>query len=143
MKIILPRKEVSTELGAVHADHEGLPAHGGHEVRPRGLWLSRFGEVGEAADLVDFHRAVALAPLTPAGQEPGDQLFAAGGRDWQAVIEDRLLLPFQRNTAGNWSGPDTLSMSSGVALKGMCCGHGLARMAVRKPPWAGSGSARR
>jgi hypothetical protein len=46
------------------------------------------------------------------------------------------------SSKSNWSGPDTLSMSSGVTLKGACCGHGLTRMAVRKPPWAESGSAR-
>ena len=37
------------------ADHEGLPAQGGHEMRPRGLWPSRLDEVSEFADLVDFH----------------------------------------------------------------------------------------
>jgi hypothetical protein len=33
------------------ADHEGFPAHLGHELRPPGLRPSRPGEVGELADL--------------------------------------------------------------------------------------------
>ena len=53
-------------LVAGGADHEGLPAHLGHELRPRGLWLSRPGEVGEFADLVDFHPGTLVAPLAPA-----------------------------------------------------------------------------
>ena len=65
-----------------------------------GLGRSRLAEVGQLADLVRLHRAALLAPLTPAAQEPGDQLLAAdGGRDRQAVIQDRLLAPFERDTA--------------------------------------------
>ena len=84
---------------AGRADHEGLPAHGGHEVRPLGLRPSRPGEVGEGADLVDFHRGALLTPLAPACQEPDGQLLAAGSRDGLAVGEDRFLLPYQRDAA--------------------------------------------
>ena len=44
--------------------------------RPRGLRSSRLGEVGELADLVDFHgpRARRFAPVR---EEPGDQFLAA------------------------------------------------------------------
>lgn len=42
-------------LVAGAAGYEGFPAHPGHEVRPSGLWPSCPGEVGEFADLVDFH----------------------------------------------------------------------------------------
>jgi excinuclease ABC subunit A len=52
-------------LVAGRADHEGLPAHGGHEVRPRGLRSSWPGEVGKLADLVDFHHGALFAPLAP------------------------------------------------------------------------------
>jgi hypothetical protein len=45
----------------VAADHEGLPPLLGHVLCPRGLWLSRLGEVGEFSDLVDFHLVVVLA----------------------------------------------------------------------------------
>jgi hypothetical protein len=86
-------------LVAGGAGHEGLPAHGGHELGPRGLWPSRPGEVGEFADLVDFHPGTLVAPLAPPGAEPDDQLPAAGGRGGLAVGEDRLSLPFERDAA--------------------------------------------
>src|SRR5437867_4692302 len=86
-------------LVAGDADDERLPAHLGHALRPRGLRASRPGEIGELADLVGFHGRVLLAPLAPARAEPGDQLLAGGSRDRRAVIEDRLLLPFQRDAA--------------------------------------------
>src|ERR1700716_84597 len=57
-----------------------------HELRPGWLWSSRSGEVGEFADLVDFHRGPVFAELAPARLEPGDQLLAADGdRGWLAV----------------------------------------------------------
>src|SRR5215472_10258361 len=68
-------------LMAGDADDERLPAHLGHELRPRGLGSSWPGEVSEPADLVDFHGRVLLAPLAPARAEPGDQLPADGCRD--------------------------------------------------------------
>ena len=72
------------------ADDERLAPHPRHQAGPSGLRRSRRAEVGQLADLVRLHRAVLLAPLAPAAQEPGDQLPAAGGgRGWQAVIQDR------------------------------------------------------
>ena len=62
-------------LVAGNADYEGLPAHLGHEVRPRGLWLPWLREVGELGDLVDFHLGALLAPLAPARLEPGNELL--------------------------------------------------------------------
>jgi hypothetical protein len=55
---------------------------------PRELWPSRSDEVSKGAGLVDFHRAVALAPFAPAFPEPGEQLLAAGGRDDRTVVDD-------------------------------------------------------
>lgn len=46
---------------AGRADHEGLASFPGHEFLPRGLWLSRCGEVGELADLVHLHAGLSLA----------------------------------------------------------------------------------
>jgi hypothetical protein len=83
---------------ACEADHKGLPAHFHHELRPRGLWSPWFDEVGELADMVHLHLGPFLARLAPARPKAGDQLFAlaaAGYRGWLAVIEDRLLLPYQ------------------------------------------------
>jgi hypothetical protein len=85
-------------LVAGGADHEGLPAHLGHELCPRGLWPSRPGEVGEFADLVDFYPGTLVAPLAPPGAEPDDQLPAAGGRGGLAVGED-LCVPRIASTA--------------------------------------------
>jgi hypothetical protein len=76
------------------ADHEGLAPFPGHEVRPLGLWPSWPGEVGELADLMNFHHGPLLAPLAPGREEPADQLLAAGGgQGWLAVIKDRFALP--------------------------------------------------
>src|SRR5260370_39374243 len=50
-------------LVAGDADHEGLPAHGGHEVRALGLLPCRPGEGGEPPDMVKIQPAVLLAPL--------------------------------------------------------------------------------
>jgi hypothetical protein len=72
------------------ADHEGFPAHSGHEVRPPGLWPSCPGEVGECADLVDFHVGALVAVFAPPCAELLDQLFAAGGRVGKTVDDDRL-----------------------------------------------------
>src|ERR1019366_3686932 len=57
------------------------------------------GEIGQLADLVGFHRGPLAAPLAFASQEPGDQLPAADGRGGQAVVNDRLALPFERDAA--------------------------------------------
>src|SRR6266568_9372941 len=82
------------------ADDERLAPHACHQAGPSGLRRSRRAEVGQLADLVRLHRAVLLAPLAPAAQEPGDQFLAAGGgQGWQAVIEDRPFLPFERDAA--------------------------------------------
>jgi hypothetical protein len=59
------------------ADHEGLSSPFRHELRPGRLRSSRSGEVGEFADLVDFHRGPVFAELAPARLEPGDQFLAA------------------------------------------------------------------
>jgi hypothetical protein len=85
-------------LVAGSADDKRLPAHFGHEPRPRGLRASLPGEVGKLADLVNFHVRVPLAPFAPARVEPGDQFPAGGGRDCRTVVEDRFLLSFQRDT---------------------------------------------
>jgi hypothetical protein len=76
------------------ADHDGLPSFGGHERRPR--WLVRSGptELGEFGDLVDHHGASVLTQLTPAPQEPADDLLArVRNPDWNAVGDDRALVP--------------------------------------------------
>src|ERR1017187_3784417 len=59
------RVPVVDGLVAGGSDHEGLPAHPGHELRPPGLRPSRPGEVSEFADLVYFHVGPRLAVLTP------------------------------------------------------------------------------
>jgi hypothetical protein len=92
-------------LVAGAADHEGFPAHPGHEVCPPGLRPSCPGEVGELADLVDFHVGPLVAVLAPPCAEPLDQLFATGGRVGKAVGDDRLLccfngMPPNRTTSG-------------------------------------------
>jgi hypothetical protein len=48
-------------LMAVRADHQGLAPATCHELRPFRLWLPVPGEVGELADLVDFHLPSLLA----------------------------------------------------------------------------------
>ena len=71
-----------------------------HQLRPRGPRLSRLAEVGELADLVDIHLARVPADLAPVRQEPADQfLVADDARDGEAVGEDRVILPPERNTA--------------------------------------------
>lgn len=75
------------------ADHEGFPAYLGHEVCPPGLWPYCPGEVGECADLVDFHVGPLVAVLAPSYAEPWDQLGAGGGRVGKTVGDDRLFLP--------------------------------------------------
>ena len=82
------------------ADHQGLAPLACHQLRPRGLRLSRLAEVGELADLVDVHLARVPADLAPVRQEPGDQLFTAdNARDQETVGDDRVLLPSQRDAA--------------------------------------------
>jgi hypothetical protein len=76
------------------ADHEGLASPFRHHIRPPGLWPSRLVEVGELANMVSLYLPVVLADLAPAGEEPADQLFAAGGTGgWLAVDENRVLAP--------------------------------------------------
>jgi hypothetical protein len=78
------------------ADHEGLSSLSCHELGPWRLWLPGFAEVGELADVVDFHLASALAHLTSSGLEPLDELRAADdARGWLTVCEDRVALPFE------------------------------------------------
>jgi hypothetical protein len=90
---------VVDEVVAVAANQEGLASPVGHDLRPRWLWPSRPCEVGEFADLRDFHGRPLLVPFASARQEPGDQLLAADrDRDWSAVGQDRFLLPPQRDT---------------------------------------------
>ena len=93
------RVPVVDGLVAGDADHEGLSAHPGHELRPPGLRPSCPCEVGELADLVDFHVGQRVAPLAAPCPEPLSQLLAAGGRDGKVVSDDCLLLPFQGNAA--------------------------------------------
>jgi len=89
----LPRVD---DVAAAGADHEGLAAPLGHQLRPRGLWLSRLREVGELADLVDLSPARMFAYLAPPCEEPVDQLPArVGGQNWDAVVEDRGLVPLE------------------------------------------------
>ena len=57
---------------AGRADHEGLSPPSGHELRPRGLWSSRAGEIGELADLVNADLARLLAQFAAARTEPGE-----------------------------------------------------------------------
>ena len=79
------------------ADHEGLASPFRHELCPRGLWSFRCGQVSEFADLVHIDGGSSITEFAPAGEEPGDQLLADGGRNWYAVVEGRFLLPFQRD----------------------------------------------
>jgi hypothetical protein len=78
-------------LMAGGADHEGLAVHPGHELRPSGLSPSCPYEVGELADLVDFHGGQRVAPLAAPGPEPDGQLLAAGGQVGKAVGDDCLI----------------------------------------------------
>ena len=55
--------------------------------------------MGELGDVVGFHLAGALAHLTSSCLEPFDELCAADdARGWLTVGEDRVSLPFQRDT---------------------------------------------
>ena len=86
---------------ARRADHEGLSAPPGHELRPLRLWSSWACRIGELSDLMNADRGPLLAELAAARAEPGDQLLAVAAgraRDCVAVGEDRFLLP-QRNAA--------------------------------------------
>src|SRR6266700_6779144 len=66
-------------LVAAAAGDEGLAPPHGHEVHPGGFLASaRLAEIGELADVVDFQVHRVLAYLTASGQEPVDQLVAAG-----------------------------------------------------------------
>src|SRR6266516_5893768 len=89
------------DVVASGADHERLASFTRHELRPRRLWLPRFAEVGELANVVDFHLAGVLAHLASSCPEPLDQLGAADddARGWFAVGEDRYALPFEGDAA--------------------------------------------
>src|SRR5256714_15631830 len=81
---------------AVPAGHEGLAPFLGHELSPRGLWLSRLGEIGERADVVHVHLGPLRAPFTSSRPEPVDQLFAfaaGGGGGLLAGVLDAPFLP--------------------------------------------------
>src|SRR3954471_14108463 len=78
------------------ADHEGLPSFGCHDRRPRRLVRSGLTEPGEFGDVVDHHGAGVLTQLAPAPHEPVDNLLArVGNPDWNAVGDDRALVPCQ------------------------------------------------
>ena len=86
-------------LVAGGADHEGLALRSGHELRPRGLWPSRPGEVGELADLVDLHlgRVCSQSSHRPARSRVISSLRRVAGTGGRSV-EDRFLLPSERDT---------------------------------------------
>ena len=65
---------VMDDVVAGGADHEGLASFTRHELRPWWLWLPRFAEVGELADVVDFDLAGVLAPLASSCLEPLDEV---------------------------------------------------------------------
>ena len=80
------------------ADHEGFASFSCHELGPWRLWLPGFVEVGELADVVDFHLAEVLAHLASSRVESFDQLLTADdARGWFAVEKDRVALPFEGN----------------------------------------------
>ena len=88
------------------ADHEGFASHSGHELRPFRLWSPRGCEFGEFADVVHLHFGPLLAELAPTREEStiSSLAFAPGAvRGWLAVVEDRLLLPFQWDPAEPWT----------------------------------------
>jgi hypothetical protein len=80
------------DVVAERADHEGLASFTRHELCPWRLWLPRFAEVGELADVVDFDLAGVLAHLASSCLEPLDQLGVADDDAWGwcAVGEDRF-----------------------------------------------------
>ena len=88
---------------AACADHESLASPLGHDPCPLGLFgRPGLAEIGELSDLVDLHLVRLSAELAPSLQEPVDQLLAgAGGRDWFAFVEDRVLLASERDTPPN------------------------------------------
>ena len=106
---------------AGRADHEGLPAHPGHDLCPRGLWSPRLPEVGEFPDLVNFHRRLLLAPLAAASLEPGDQPLRRGA----GTGERSSMTAFLCRLRG---------MPPNLAIRGFLPGHStLASKHVRGP----------
>ena len=87
------------------ADHEGLAAHPCHELRPWRLSLPGLCEVGELADVMDFHIAGVLAHLASSALEPLDELGTADDRGWLAIDDDRVALPSKGDATeegGQW-----------------------------------------
>ena len=81
------------------ADNQSLAPPLGHDLHPFGLRLSGLVEISELADLVHAHLVRVSAELTPSRKEPMDQLLAPGvGPGWFAISQDRVLLPYERNT---------------------------------------------
>jgi hypothetical protein len=83
------------------ADHEGLAPPHRHQPDPgRFLPPPWFVEVGEVADVVDFHVVRRPAHLAPARDEPADQLVAAGGAQGRRPVDEGCCgLPVQRDSA--------------------------------------------
>jgi len=82
------------------ADHDGLVSSFRHQLRPRWLWLSRCGEVGEFPDVVDVQLARLCAGLAPSGQESCDQILAAdGARDRFAVAQAGVFVRPERDSS--------------------------------------------
>ena len=72
-----------------------------HELRPRGLWSSRLGRGRRACGRGGLPPVVRCSQIShrPARSRVISSFAAGGGRDWLAVGEDRLLLPFERYAA--------------------------------------------
>lgn len=69
-------------------------------VVPGELSGAGFPEAGEFADLVHQHLACFAAQLAPPRQEPVNQFLAGiGDRTRHAVGQDRVLLPYQRDSS--------------------------------------------
>jgi hypothetical protein len=87
---------------AGRAGHQGLAAHSGHELCPRGLRLPRCGEVCEFADLVHLHPGRFAAEFASSLPQSPQQLCAGAAGDdrgGEVVGEDRFPLPFERDAA--------------------------------------------
>ena len=114
------------------ADHEGLASPLGHELRPRGLWPSRLGEVGELADLVHLHLGpcARTARSGPRRSRWISSLLRRVRRGGEAVDEDRLLLPFERDPAEPWRPAASCPARSTLASKQVRGPCGVAMVAL-------------